>query len=477
MYDVVIIGAGIIGCFLSYDLSKYDIKVCVIDKENDVANETSMANSAIVHSGHDPKEGTLKAKLNLRGNAMYEDICKKLHVDFERIGAYVVATSEEELKELDRLYEQSKNRNVPVRYVERDELVKEEPNISDAALRAIDLPSTGIIYPWQLAIALMEVAVKNGVELHLNEEVIGINKKENSYEVVTNKGMIETTYVINAAGVFADDIYRMISDNVQFDITPRKGEYFVLDKLAKPLVNHILYPIPSQKGKGVLVLPTTHGNTLLGPSSDFVDDKDGINNTTDYLGYVRREVGKLVKNVPMDKVIRNFAGLRPTSTTHDFIIEEAVDAPHFINVAGIESPGLASAPAISEYVIETILKPKMELVTKPDAVDSLEAITDMKKLSEEERQAKIKEDPRYGHIICRCEQISEGEIVEAIHRIVPSTSVKAIKKRVRPGMGRCQGGFCEPLVVEILARELNKKVSDITYDSEHSNILVAEKGE
>ncbi|MBR3841105.1 MAG: NAD(P)/FAD-dependent oxidoreductase [Erysipelotrichales bacterium] len=476
MQDVVIIGAGIIGSFLAHDLSKYDLKVCVIDKENDVANETTMANSAIVHSGHDPKDDTLKAKLNLRGNEMYEDICKKLHVDFKRIGAYVVATNDEELEELSRLYEQSKRRNVPVRYVEREELVKNEPNISDIAIRAIDLPSTGIIYPWEVAIALMEVAVANGVDLHLGEEVTAIEKSENGYKVITSKGVIETKYVLNAAGVFADDIYRMVSDNVEFDITPRKGEYFVLDKLNQPLVNHILYPIPSQKGKGVLVLPTTHGNTLLGPSSDFVDDKKGINNTSDYLGYVRREVGKLVKNVPMDKVIRNFAGLRPTSSTHDFIIEEAKDAPNFINVAGIESPGLASAPAISEYVIETILKNKLALVKKSDAIDSLPPITDMKKLTEEERNAKIKEDPRYGHIICRCEQISEGEIVEAIHRNVGATSVKSIKKRVRPGMGRCQGGFCEPLVVEILARELAKQKNDIVYDDVESNVLVAKKG-
>ena len=476
MKDIVIIGAGIIGSFLAHDLSKYELDICVIDKESDVANETTMANSAIIHSGHDPKEGTLKAKLNLRGNEMYEDICKRLNVDFKRIGAYVVATSDEELIELDRLYEQSLRRNVPVRYVEREELVLNEPNISDIALRAIDLPSTGIIYPWQVAMALMEVAVSNGVDLHLNEEVKSIEKINNGYLINTNKGSIETKYVLNAAGLFADDIYRMVSDNVYFKITPRKGEYFVLDKLSKPLVNHILYPIPSSKGKGVLVLPTTHTNTLLGPSSDFIDDKEGINNTADYLNYVRKEVSKLVKNVPMDKVIRNFAGLRPTSSTHDFVIEEANDAPNFINIAGIESPGLASAPAISEYVIETILKDKINLKDKENAISSLPPITNMKKLNEEERKALIAKDPRYGHIICRCEQISEGEIVEAIHRIIPSTSVKAIKKRIRPGMGRCQGGFCEPLVVGIIAKELQKAKNEVVYDKETTQILVAKKG-
>ncbi len=477
MKDIVIIGAGITGSFLAYDLSQYKLDICVIDKECDVANETTMANSAIVHSGHDPHDGTLKCKLNLRGNEMYEAICKKLGVDFKRIGAYVVATSDEELGELDRLYEQSKKRNVPVRYVEREELVKEEPNISDEAMRAIELPSTGIIYPWQVATALLEVAVSNGVELRLNEEVSGIERWSSGFKVQTNKGTIETRYVINAAGVFADDVYRMVSPASEFEITPRKGEYFVLDKLAKPLVNHIIYPIPSKKGKGVLVLPTTHGNTLLGPSSDFIDDKDGINNTADYLNYVRKEVGKLVKNVPFDKVIRNFAGLRPCGNTGDFVIEEAKDAPGFINVMGIESPGLASSPAISEYVIETILKPKETFVKKEESVDHLPPLTDMKKLSEEERAAKIKEDPRYGHIICRCEQISEGEIVEAIHRVIPATSVKAIKKRVRPGMGRCQGGFCEPLVLEILARELGENVMDVRYDNDHSKVLVARKGE
>lgn len=250
MYDVVIIGAGITGCFLARDLSRYNLSIAVVDKENDVANGATMANSAIIHSGHDPKSGTLKAKLNVEGNRMYEDICKELHVAFQRIGAYVVAIKEEQLPHLEELYQQAKERDIPVSYVSGEELRKSEPNISHKVIKAIFLPSTGIVYPWEVAIALMENAIENGVELFLNEGVKSIDKMAEGYVVHTANKTLETKMVINCAGVYADEIYKMVSNHVDFSITPRKGEYFVLDHTSKPLVNHVIYPLPTAKGKG-----------------------------------------------------------------------------------------------------------------------------------------------------------------------------------------------------------------------------------
>jgi len=500
MYDVVIIGAGITGSFLAHELSRYQLQTLVIEKNSDVANGATMANSAIIHSGHDPKPGTLKAKLNVRGNELYEGICRELGVQFKRTSALVVATSEEEKCTLDQLYQQSLDRKVPVEYLTREEAIQKEPNLSDQVQYALELPSTGIIYPWEVAIALMEESVMNGVELRLGERVTAIrrikehemlkkvedNRQESEsyqqktenchrtqYEIQTDKGRYCTRFVINAAGVYADEIYQMIAreqNREKFHISPRKGEYFVLDKLKEPLVSHVIYPVPSEAGKGVLVVPTTHGNLLLGPDSDVIQDKEGNYNTSDALNYVKKEISKTVKNVPMDKIIRTFAGLRPTGDTGDFVIEEAEDAPQFINVACIESPGLASAPAIAEYVMEQILRGKISFIEKK-SYEKRKPILDPKKITIEERQKLVKENPKYGKIVCRCEQVTEGEILDAIHRPVGATTVKGVKKRVRPGMGRCQGGFCEPLVVDILARELGNSPLEVRLDGADSVML------
>jgi glycerol-3-phosphate dehydrogenase len=476
MYDVVIVGAGIIGCFLAHDLSKMKLKVLVIEKEADVANRATMANSAIIHSGHDPIEGSLKAKMNVRGSEMYEEVCKELQVNFKRTSAFVVATSTEEEETLDDLYQQATNRKVPVVYLSREEAIEKEPNLSEFVTKAIELPTTGIVYPWEVAIALAEEAVENGVEFRLNETVTKIDKYEETFHITTNQHTYESKIVINAAGTFADKLYQMVSEQVDFKITPRKGEYFVLDRLQEPLVSRVIYPVPSSAGKGVLVVPTTHGNILLGPNSEVVDS-DELNNTTkENLDYVKREIGKTVKNIPMQKMIRTFAGLRPTSTRHDFIIEEAKDVENFINVAGIESPGLASAPAISEYVLQTILAEKLPMERKVD-YKKRQPILIVNQLSEQEKNDLVKREPAYGKIICRCEQITEGEIIEAIRRPLGARSVKGVKKRVRPGTGRCQGGFCEPLVVDILARELKVSPLEVKFDNDKSTMLMKETKE
>ena len=473
MYDFAIVGAGIIGSFLAHELSKYEVTVALIDKNADVANGASMANSAIIHSGHDPKTGSLKARLNVRGNELYEDVCKELAVHFKRTSAFVVATSEEECITLEQLYRQSLERNIPVVKLSGDMARQKEPNLSDQVIAAIELPSTGIIYPWEVANALVEEAMLNGTELLLNTRVTGIQKKtESLFEIISDKGMIEASCVINAAGVYADEIYHMIAneDTVgDFQIAPRRGEYYVLDRLKKPLVERIIYPVPSKAGKGVLVVPTIHGNYLLGPNSETIEDKEGINNTRVALDYVKKEIQKTVKNVPMDKVIHTFSGLRPTGSTGDFVIEKAKESANFINIAGIESPGIACAPAIAEYVMSEVLNLTFK---RKETYQKRRPYIDFKSLSVEEKKELLKENPTFGRVVCRCEQVTEGEILDAIRRPNGATTVKGVKKRVRPGMGRCQGGFCEPLVVEILARELAVSPLEICLDGPNSQLLV-----
>lgn len=482
--DVTIIGAGIIGSFIAHSLSKRECKVLVLEKNADVADGATMANSAIVHSGHDPKPGTLKAELNVRGNRMYKEICEKLGVSYQPVSSYVVATDETEQKTLDVLYAQAVERKIPVKRITGEEARREEPNLSDRVLEALELPTTAIVYPWEVAIALMEEAVLNGTELHLEEAVTGITRtKQNAYVVQTQKGCYESRYVVNASGVYADVVYQMaltgcgIDKKPEFSIKPRRGEYYVLDKLKKPLVSRVIYPVPGPSGKGVLVVPTTHGNVLLGPNAENIEDRDGVATTAEALAYVKKNVCKTVKNIPFDKVIRTFAGLRPGSDVNDFVIEQSDVLSGFVNAACIESPGLASAPAIAEYICDTVMKEEFAFPEKT-CYQRRTPMRVLREMDPEEKNQLVKENPDYGHIICRCEQVSKGEIVDAIRRPVGAKSVKGVKKRVRPGMGRCQGGFCEPAVVEILAEELGISPLDVRLAGSGSVMLVEEmKGE
>jgi len=477
--DVTIIGAGIIGSFIAHRLSKKECSVLVLEKNADVADGATMANSAIVHSGHDPKPGTLKAKLNVRGNRMYPDICKELGVSFLPVSAFVVATDTYEQETLQGLYDQALEREIPARMLSGEEARELEPNLSDLVIEALELPTTGIIYPWEVAIALMEEAVLNGTQLHLEETVTGIEKKEDEFLVTTDKSSYLSRYVINAAGIYADEIYHMLLKSMgketedSFAITPRRGEYYVLDKMKQPHVSRVIYPVPGPMGKGVLVVPTTHGNVLLGPNAEEIEDKSGNNTTSDALAFVKKNVSKTVKNIPFDKVIRTFAGLRPTPNTGDFLIEEVKEAAGFVNVAGIESPGLASAPAIAEYVCEEVMGECFDYPVKAE-YKKRTPIVKLSELSEEEKNEKVSENSDYGQVVCRCEQVSKGEIIDAIRRPVGARTVKGVKKRVRPGMGRCQGGFCEPAVVDILAKELGVSPLEVRLAGEKSVMLMEE---
>lgn len=472
MYDIVIIGAGITGSMLSWKLSRYQLKVAVLEKENDIAEGATMANSAVVHVGYDPEDGSLKAELNVKGAQQYEAICKQLHCTYKTVGAYIAACGAEEEQQLLVLKGRADARGIPYRLLTGDEARAEEPNLSENVTQVLDFYTTAVIYPWEVAIACMESACQNGTELFLNAPCLNINKHEDCYVIETPKGIFRTRYVVNAAGVHAEEIHNMIA-KADWHATPRKGEYYVLDQDAQP-IRHIIFPVPSkEKGKGVLAIPTVYGNTLIGPNSDFLDDPDDNGTTVEGLAYVRTNISKTLKNIPLNRSIRTFAGIRPTTTCPDFIVEEVAGTPHFIDAVSIESPGLASSPAIADRII-SILAETLKLTENPDADMSRRKPVVLADMTPEERNALIAKEPAYGKIICRCEQISEGEILDCIRRPCGAKTVKGIKKRARPGMGRCQGGFCEPKIVHILAAELGISPLDVVYDSEKSNILESE---
>ena len=472
MYDVIIIGAGVIGCAVARELSRYKAKVLVLDKENDVGNVTSMANSAIVHSGYDPIPKTNKAKYNVEGNKMYDLLTKELDVEFKRIGSLTCATNEEEFNVIKGYVSRAKENGVEVQILDKEETKKIEPFVSDEVIGSLYAPSAGIINPFELCVALAENAIDNGVELLLDEEVVDIRKLQDKYVVKTKDKKFESKMVVNAAGVYSDKIANMVDDET-FKITPRKGEYFVLDHFEKPFVSHVIFPVPTEKGKGILVTPTTHSNYLIGPSSEFVDDKSDLATDKMTLDNVRKNASKLVKNIPFNYIIREFSGLRATSSTHDFVINEN---DNFINLGGIESPGLASAPAISKEAVR-LVNEKLHLEVNNDFNPFRRKVIRLKKMSESERNELIRNDKTFGHIVCRCEGVSEGEVIDCIRRNAGARTIKGVKKRCRPGFGKCQGGFCEPLIVEILCRELNLDPLNVRYDSKDSYILQSETKE
>ncbi len=470
MYDVVIIGCGVIGCAIAHELAKYKLKTLNIDKENDVCEKTSMANSAIVHSGYDPHPGTLKARFNVEGNKMFDQVTKDLDVEFKRIGSITLAFSKEEVETLKSLQENGNANGVETKLLTAEEVFAMEPMVAKTCLGGLLAPTCGIINPFELTIALMENAMDNGAELKLNSQVTKINKANDHYEIVINdKEIIETKMVVNAAGVGSGKIAHLIGNN-DFEVNPRKGEYYVLDHFKTPFVNHTLFPCPSEKGKGVLVTPTTHGNYLIGPTSEFVESEEDTSTDANDLADVKKKSAILVPNIPYNYMIRVFAGLRAVSTTGDFIIEEDKNNKNFYHAAGIQSPGLASSLAIAKYIRELIEK-NNKLEVNSNYNPRRRPLIRLNKKSDEGRKTLINKNPKLGRIICRCEVVSEGEILDVIHRNCGATTIKGVKKRVRPGFGKCQGGFCEALVLKILARELNKNPLDIRYGNSDSYIL------
>lgn len=490
MYDVAIIGAGVIGSAIARELSRYQIHACVIEREEDVCCGTSKANSAIIHAGFDATPGTLKARLNVRGNEMMDTIAKELDVPFTRNGSLVVCTKDQDRSGLDKLMEKGSANHVPgLRILERDELIRMEPNLSDDVTCALYAPTGGIVCPFHLTMAFAENAYDNGVSFYLNTEVTGITRSENGYCIKVNRKegvcsgtpldpgthTIETKAVVNAAGVYSDVMNNMVSGQ-KLSITARKGEYMLLDKSAGAHVSHTIFQLPGKMGKGVLVTPTVHGNLLVGPTATDIDNKEGVNTTADGLDYLGKTAALSVKDLPLRQVITSFAGLRAHETQNDFIIGELADAPGFFNAAGIESPGLSSAPAIGEMVAGMIAE-KYALEKNPDFCATRKGILQPETLSLEERNALIRKQPAYGNIICRCEMITEGEIIDAIHRSLGARSLDAVKRRTRAGMGRCQAGFCSPRTMEILEREVPMSMFEITKNGGKSKFVVGQNKE
>lgn len=467
-YDIAIIGAGVSGTAIARELSRYQTKICVLEREEDVCCGTSKANSAIIHAGYDAEPGSLKAKLNLRGNQMMDQLAKDLDFPFRRNGSLVLCLDEKDLPNLQKLYERGITNGVKgLQILNKEEVRAMETNISDQVIAALYAPTGGIVCPFHMTIAFAENACANGTVFHFNTEVKNITRRQNIWEIETTKGTFEAGCIINAAGVYADKLHNMVSQK-KIHITPRKGEYCLLDKTAGTHVSHTVFTLPGKLGKGVLVTPTVHGNLLIGPTAADIEDKEGVNTTREGLDEVLQKSAASVKNIPARQVITSFAGLRAHEDGDDFIIGET--EKDFIDCAGIESPGLSSAPAIGEMVAE-LLKEKYNLKEKEDFISTRKGITDPSKLFLEERNALIHREPAYGNIICRCEMVTEGEIIDAIRRPVGAKSLDGVKRRTRAGMGRCQAGFCSPRVMETLARELGVSIEEITKSGGNSRII------
>ena len=466
MYDVAIIGCGVIGASIAYRLSRFQLKTVVLERENDVAMGATRANSAIIHAGYDPAEGTLMAKLNVRSVELTAELCKKLSVPYARIGSLVLAFGAEQDAHVQTLYARGVANGVPgLKILSYDEVKAMEPNVADTVTSALYAPSAAIINPWEYALALSETAVTNGVEIRLEAEVTAIRKTDAGFAVTAGGETIEAGYVINAAGVEAAAIHDYVLPHT-FDIIPSKGAYYLLDKSEGTRTSHVVFQCPTAVGKGVLIAPTVHGNLIVGPNAVACEPED-TSATADDLSFVRTSAIKSVPSIDFRANIRNFAGVRPNSSVNDFIIE-AHDG--FIDVAGIRSPGLASAAGIAEYVENMMRDNGVALQEKDNFTDTREQIR-FKDLDHEARAALVARNPLYGRVICRCETITEGEIVDAIHRPITPRTVDGIKRRCEAGLGRCQGGFCGPRVVEILARELQCSRQDIDKDRTGSYIV------
>jgi glycerol-3-phosphate dehydrogenase len=491
MYDVAIIGAGVVGSAIARELSRYKVSACVIERDEDVCCGTSKANSAIVHAGFDATPGTRKAQLNVRGNAMMDQLSKDLDFPFVRNGSLVVCTKDQDPAGLEELLRKGQENGVPeLRILDRSELLEMEPNLSDDVVSALYAPTGAIVCPFHLTMAFAENAYTNGVEFRLNTEVTGIEKTNDGYcieiaekpsgaDAVAHKepvrSQITARTIVNAAGVYADRLNNMVSSH-KLSIVARRGQYMLLDKTAGTHVSHTIFQLPGKMGKGVLVTPTVHGNLLVGPTAEDIDNKEGVNTTSAGLDYLSATAGRSVKDIPFRQVITSFAGLRAHEAGNDFIIGEVEDAEGFFNAAGIESPGLSSAPAIGELVAQMIAD-KLQLEKNPDFVGTRKGILRPDTLSMEERNQLIKEQPAYGNIICRCEMITEGEILDAIHRPLGARSLDAVKRRTRAGMGRCQAGFCSPRTMEILEREVPMSIYDITKNGGTSAFVVGKNKE
>ena len=459
-----------IGASIARELSKYDLHTVLLEKEEDVCSGTSKANSAIVHAGFDAVPGSMKAKMNVEGNRMMEELSKDLDFPFRRNGSLVLCFSREQLPKLQELKQRGEQNKVPGLEVLSGEQARAlEPNLSDQVCGALYAPTGGIVCPFELTLAMAENAWENGVEFCFQTEVSHVQKENDYYRVQTSKGCLTTKYVVNAAGVYGDVFHNMVSEN-KIKITPRRVTYCLLDKMAGRYVDKTIFQLPEKKGKGILVTPTVHGNLLLGPTATDLTDPEDVSTSAAEIDEIKKRTSMSVKNIPYSMVITSFAGLRACSDRGDFILGEPKDASGFFDAAGMESPGLTSAPAVGAYLAEQIAQVS-GAKKKEDFKGTRKAIVQLAKLSFKERADKIRENPAYGAIVCRCEEISEGEIRDAINRPLGAVSMDGIKRRVRAGMGRCQAGFCTARVMEILAEEKGIPLDHVCKNSKGSELI------
>ena len=474
-YDAVVIGGGVIGSAIIRYLSLYNMKTLLVEKEEDISSGTTKANSGIVHAGYDPEPGTLKAKLNVKGAKMIKEESGKLHFDYKVNGAMVVSFSPNDDYKIDELYERGiKNGVEDMEIISGDEARRLEPNLSENITKCLYLKSSAIVCPFSLTQALSENAYENGAEFKFNTKVETIERIEDGYRIKTDNGLIITSNaVINAAGVYGDTINNMVSEK-KLHITPRRGSYMLFDNETQGMFNSTIFQLPSSKGKGVLVTPTVHGNLMIGPNSVDIPDKDDTSTTAFDLDYISKEALRTSPSIPFRKVITSFSGLRAHEDSGDFIVGEAEDAPGFFNAVGIESPGLSSSLSIGEMVARMVAD-RLGIEKKENPVLERKAAPRPKEMSIDERNELIKSNPSYGRIVCRCEEISEGEIIDAITRPLGARSLDGVKRRVRAGMGRCQGGFCSPKVMELIEKYAAIPFDEITKNSKGSNITMEDK--
>ena len=471
MFDVIVIGGGVVGGLILRELTKYELSVCLVEKSGDVAMGASKANSGIVHAGFDAAIGSLKAKFNVEGNRMMEGVCAELGVKFRRNGSLVVAFSKEDEKVINELKTRGEANGIKgLEIIDQDSLRSLEKNISDEALGALYAPTGGIVCPYELTISAIGNAMDNGARLITDFEVSAIEKLGNEYLIKSTNGEeVRGKIVVNCAGLYSGKIAEMVGDT-DIKLGARKGEYILLDRESGDFVSHTLFFTPTKLGKGILVTQTVDNNILLGPTAE-EQESEGTETSANGLAFVIEKANKMCKNPPLFNTITSFAGVRAYSNRHDFIIEESKTAKGIIHCAGIESPGLTASPAIAKYVVETLVGGMVTLtknknfngIRKPDYF--------FKHLTMEEKNEIIKKDPSYGKIVCRCEQVTEGEIIRAIRENPPAKDIDGVKRRTRSGMGRCQGGFCQPYVAELIAKERGVSLTSVTKNGKGSELL------
>ena len=468
MVDVAIIGCGVTGAAVAYQLAKKQVSVLILEAENDVSMGTTKANSAILHAGYDPEPGTSMARLNVRGSALAKEICAALDVPYKQTGSFVVAFGPEQEKTLRRLYENGAANGVPGLEILSGEKARAlEPNLSPEITAALHAPSAAIVSPWEFALAMAENAVQNGADLHLETRVTGLTPTEGGWKIETTKGDFEARFVVNAAGVDAGKVHALAAPE-NFVTKPCRGEYYLLDKSAGNTVGRVIFQCPTAAGKGVLVAPTVHGNLIVGPNAQDVADSADTAPTAMGLAQVAQSARKSVPGVDLSACIRTFAGIRANTDRPDFVIQWA--APGFLDLAGMKSPGLSAAAAVGEEAAALLQRAGLVLKEKENPVTTRKRIR-FKELPGEEKAALIAREPSYGRVICRCETVTEGEIIAACHTAIPPRSIDGVKRRVGAGMGRCQGGFCGPRVMEILSRELGKSPLEIPQEGAASILI------